>query len=132
MSGGFSRDKGKRGEREVAAMISDLLGMEVKRRVRQHEGDSDLMGIPDWSIEVKNCATLSLPAWWRQTVEQAGDMMPVLFYKIPRKGWRCMWPISCLLVYQEHAFWKDMTYAVDTTPETWATVVRELIEMSEA
>ena len=51
--GRAQREKGKRGEREVAALIRDLLGYEVRRRVRQHDGDSDLVGVPGWSIEVK-------------------------------------------------------------------------------
>lgn len=36
----MSREKGKRGEREVAALISDLLGVNASRRVRQHEEDA--------------------------------------------------------------------------------------------
>ncbi len=47
------REKGKRGEREVAGIIKTLLGVDVRRRVRQHEGDSDLEGIDGWVIEVK-------------------------------------------------------------------------------
>jgi len=37
----FSRNKGKRGEREVAGLIRELLGVDASRRVRQHDGDSD-------------------------------------------------------------------------------------------
>ena len=121
-----SRNKGKRGEREVAALIHDLLGIDARRRVRQHDGDSDIEGVDGWSIEVKNCATLNVAAWWRQAVEQATDGVPVLLYKVPRKGWRALWPLSCLLTMQQADFWRDIAYAADTTPEAWAAVVRNL------
>lgn len=48
-----SRTKGQTGEREIAAIVRDLTGWDVRRRVRQHEGDGDLEGIPGWSVEVK-------------------------------------------------------------------------------
>ncbi len=71
----FQRNKGARGEREVAAIISDLLGYKVSRRCRQHDGDSDLEGVPGWSLEVKNQAHVSralLKAWWQQAVDHTG------------------------------------------------------------
>ncbi len=125
--GAFSRSKGQRGEREVAAIISDLLGLEVKRRVRQHDGDSDLVGVDKWSIEVKNCATLQLNEWWRQTVEQAGNNLPVLFYKVPRKGWRCKWPAAAHLAMQEAHYWTDIEWTLDGDPQVWAAFAREML-----
>lgn len=128
MGGKFSRDKGQRAEREVAAIINDLTGWNVRRRVRQHAGDSDLEGVDGWSIEIKSHATLSVPAWWRQAVEQAGDNhLPVLFYKIPRKGWRALWPLSSVVNHDEQA-WNDLEYTCDTTIEAWATVARDMVE----
>ena len=121
----FSRNKGKRGERAVAGLIRDLLGFDAQRRVRQHDGDSDILGVPNWSIEVKDCATLELPAWWRQTVAQAGNDCPALFYKVPRKGWRVRWPLSVLLTQQRAEMWEGIEWTADTTPEAWAAVVRE-------
>lgn len=123
----FSRDKGKRGELDVARAISELTGWEVKRRVRQHDGDSDLEGVPGWTVEVKNCATLSIPAWWRQAVAQAGEAsLPVLFYKIPRKGWRALWPMSAMLA-QDEALWTDLAFTCDTTIDAWAALAREIV-----
>lgn len=122
----FSRNKGARAEREVAALIRDLLGYDAQRRVRQHDGDSDILGVPKWCIEVKDCATLALPAWWRQTVEQAGDELPVLFYKVPRKGWRVRWPLSVVLTDQSADMWTDLEWTAETTPDAWAAVVREV------
>ena len=57
--GGLSRSKGQRGEREVAALLSELTGHDVRRRVRNHAGDSDLQGLPGWEIEVKFYAAVT-------------------------------------------------------------------------
>ena len=46
----MSRNKGLSGEREVAGLLRDLLGYDVRRRVRQHGGDADLEGVPLWSL----------------------------------------------------------------------------------
>ena len=83
----FSRDKGKRGELAVSAIISDLTGWSVKRRVRQHDGDSDWKACQAGTVEVKNCATITLPAWWRQAVAQAGTTAsPCCFTKCHAKA----------------------------------------------
>ena len=47
--GAMQRTKGQTGEREAAALIRDLTGWDVRRRVRQHDGDSDLEGVPGLS-----------------------------------------------------------------------------------
>lgn len=65
----MSRNKGKAGEREIAALLAELTGCDVNRRVPQHGGDSDLEGLPGWCIEVKRHAKASRAAvagWWRQ------------------------------------------------------------------
>ena len=92
-----SRTKGKTGERELAALLSELTGHDVRRRVRQHEADSDLEGVPGWSIEAKRykAAPPALVAqWWGQAVEQSRrtNALPVLFYRADRADWRVVWP----------------------------------------
>lgn len=94
---GLSRNKGKAGERELARLLADLTGHDVRRRVRQHDGDDDLEGLPGWSIEAKRykAAPPALVAqWWAQAVTQAdrAGTWPVLFYRPDRQGWRCVWP----------------------------------------
>lgn len=125
----FSRDKGKRGEREVAALIKDLTGWDVKRKVRNLAGESDLEGVPGWSVEVKNHAKLDVAAWWRQAVAQAmfTKDKPVLFYKVPRKGWRALWPLAVALELQpgEMDYWLGHELTADTTITGWAAVARE-------
>lgn len=92
-----SRTKGQAGERELAALLSELTGLDVRRRVRQHDGDNDLEGIPGWSIECKRHAAApaaSVAAWWAQAVAQAAaaGALPVLFYRADRADWRAVWP----------------------------------------
>jgi Holliday junction resolvase len=93
----MQRNKGHAGERELAALLHELTGRNVRRRVRQHDGDDDLEGLPGWSIECKRhrcAAPADVVGWWRQTVNQAdrGKAWPVLFYRLDRQGWRCVWP----------------------------------------
>lgn len=128
LSGAGRRAKGKRGELAVAGILRDLLGWDVRRRVRQHDGDSDLTTDEyGWSAECKNCATLELPAWWRQTVAQStGDLLPVLFYK-QRGHWRARFPLAVLLQVQRSAMWTDFEWTADTTIEAWAAVARETV-----
>ncbi len=131
--GKASREKGKRGEREVAAIIRDLLGFDASRRVRQHEGDSDILGVPGWVIEVKRrrqAARGDIRQWWHQAEAQArkaGEgLLPVLFYRLDRHDWRVLWPLEAALGAKHQWGWE---YVVDSTPEAWAAVARETMAM---
>ena len=91
----MQRNKGKAGEREAAELVRELTGWDVRRRVRQHGGDSDLEGVPGWSVEVKRHRTATraeLAQWWRQAVSQSGDARPLLLYRADRAEWRAVWP----------------------------------------
>jgi Holliday junction resolvase len=93
----MQRDKGKVGERELAALLTELTGHDVRRRVRQHEGDSDLEGLPGWSVECKryrSAAPADVSRWWAQAAAQASreGTWPVLFYRLDKHRWRCVWP----------------------------------------
>jgi hypothetical protein len=106
------RRKGQVGEREVAKEIHDLLGFDVRRRVRQHDGDSDLVGVPGWSIEIKNHRTVTrglLKLWWQQTFLQAGPLLPVLIYKRGPGWWRAMYysPRVFATIEAELPVWAD-------------------------
>jgi len=98
MSGLRSRTKGQSGERELAALLSELTGRRVTRRVRQHAGDSDLVGLPGWCVESKRArsAPLTLIAreWWPQAVAQANAQgtIPLLCFRADRQPWRAVWP----------------------------------------
>lgn len=123
---GMQRNKGKAGEREIAGLLRDLTGWDVQRRVRQHDGDSDLLGVPGWAVEVKRCAKPAMAAWWKQTVEQAGGALPVLFYRLDRQQWRAVWPLAPLLHQQRGDYWTGLEWTANTTVEAWAAAAREL------
>lgn len=92
----MSRNKGQASEREVASLVCDLNGWDVRRRVRQREGDSDLDGVPGWCIEVKRhsgAGRANLARWWAQAAVQAASASkpPLLFIQGPtRQVARCL------------------------------------------
>ena len=81
----MQRNKGKTGEREVAAILRDHLGVEVHRNWmgQSAQGGSDLAGLDDWSVEVKLCDRLDMSACWRQAQGQAATegKRPVLIWR---------------------------------------------------
>jgi hypothetical protein len=124
----MSRNKGKAGEREVAGLLRDLLGHDVQRSVQQHEGDSDLIGIPGWSLEVKRhkaAGRADIAEWWRQTVEQAAGLLPCLVYRLDRDSWRAVWPLAIHLRVQRADYWRDYVMTAEASLEAWAAVARE-------
>ncbi len=128
-----SRTKGKGGEREISALLRDLTGHEVRRRVRQREGDSDLEGIPGWCIEVKRHAKATradVSRWWSQAAAQAArdGGQPVLFYRQDRDEWRAVWRLAVTL--RGPFYWDAYAWTCEGTPDAWATVFRETMEVS--
>ena len=86
----MSRDKGKRGEREVATIIRSH-GFEAQRG-QQHCGGSDspdvIHNIPDVYIEVKYREQLNVyEALEKVTKEAPIDSRPVVFHRRKRTGW---------------------------------------------
>lgn len=102
--GRMQKQKGKRGEQEAAALLQgvitptyralDLAPPVVKRNYDQSaEGGCDLRSVPFYAVEVKRVSKrLCLPAWWRQTVEQAEDIKrePCLMYRRNYDEWRVL------------------------------------------
>jgi hypothetical protein len=128
----MSRTKGNTGEREIAARVRELTGWDVRRRVRQHDGDSDLEGVPGWSVEVKrhaHAARGDIARWWAQAVAQAErtSSVPVLFFRQDRDQWRAVWPLAVHLVQQRAAMWRDYAWTVEGAVEAWATAAREVV-----
>lgn len=93
-----SRQKGKRSELEVAAILRDL-GFEDSRRSVQHSGRPaaagaagapDVLGIDGVHIEVKNRARYGradLQAWLERNTEDAGSNVPIVIHKSNRVPW---------------------------------------------
>ncbi|OFQ52039.1 hypothetical protein HMPREF2939_08665 [Achromobacter xylosoxidans] len=82
----MSRNKGAAYERRISNMLTEATGTRWRRRVRNHEGDSDVVAddpaFERISVECKHANTLCLPAWWRQAQAQAGETrIPMLVYK---------------------------------------------------
>ncbi len=81
--GAMSREKGARGEREVAGMFRDA-GFAVVRTPNSGglHVPGDLVGLDGISVEVKRSERWDVPGWLRQTHEQAGDgELPVLIFR---------------------------------------------------
>lgn len=99
MGGLMSRNKGKRAEREVIALIQPVVTdayEQARKRVpvlqrntiQSDLGGHDISGLEWLSLEVKHHAKSAIPGWWRQCTEQAATMgvhrslTPVLFYRM--------------------------------------------------
>lgn len=127
----MQRNKGKTGEREAADLVRQFTGWDVRRRVRQHDGDSDLEGVPGWTVEVKRHRTAlagEVAQWWSQAVAQAAragpQHMPVLLYRADRADWRAVWPLWVVLALQELDQWAGIEWTANTTVQAWAAVVK--------
>jgi Holliday junction resolvase len=80
--------KGSGGERELAKILGDRLGVSLCRNLEQTRGGgSDLLGHPALSIEVKRREVLDFPRSWAQTLKNAGGKVPVLAWRANRQPW---------------------------------------------
>ena len=93
-----SRDKGQRGEREFASIMTEWLGGVIRRRLGQERDEGhDLVGLEPFAVEVKRCETLKIPEWWRQAKKSAhaAQLRPALAYRQNGKDWKVMVELSC-------------------------------------
>lgn len=105
----MSREKGKRGEREVAAILRRN-GYEGRRGVQYHGGtDSpDVVGLPGIHIEVKRVERLDLYGALSQAKGDAGNHMPVVFHRKNNCEWVVIQPIDdWLTIYREWEAGRD-------------------------
>jgi hypothetical protein len=130
MSGAKSRNKGKRGELEIVHLLRDNLGIDCNRNYKQvaqaQHGDIEQLVGP-FLIEIKNCADLEIPAWWRQAVAAAmqRSALPCVAYKV--KGardpfrWRFIVPLP-----QSSGEWSfDLQYTQTVYQDGFFLIVRE-------
>lgn len=86
-----SRDKGKRGEREVAKLLRDA-GYTEARRGQQYngsDGSADVVGLPGAHIEVKWAENLNLDKAMEQSINDANENeIPLVVHKKNRKPWK--------------------------------------------
>lgn len=86
-----SREKGKRGERELAHKLQEL-GFNNVYRSQQYCGSatsSDLLGLQGIHIECKRTESLSLYPALEQATKDSGNSgdFPVVFHRRNGKGW---------------------------------------------
>ncbi len=89
-----SRDKGSRGEREVAAIFRDA-GFDADR-VPNSGGlriKGDLYGNLPAHIEVKRCERLKLPEWLRQAEDECDGRVPVVAFRQNGGKWFACLPL---------------------------------------
>jgi Holliday junction resolvase len=128
--GRSNRNRGAAAERELARWIRDELGIDVARNLKQMQQaqEGDLTPVGPFLIECKYHARLNVKDWWRQAVEQAkkAGAIPVVAYKVARKGWRFVLPVS-----RPEGQWYNMAwlyeyeYTIDVGPACFAMIVRE-------
>ena len=88
--GKASSRKGAQAERDIAAALSDLLGLPVRRMLGAGRKDDigDLDGIPNWTIQVANRANLGdtlrhKPIGCERQQENAGTLFGATLMKLP-------------------------------------------------
>lgn len=127
-----SRTKGASAERELIKLLVDELGegYELKRNLEQtREGGYDITGLPMWALEVKRYAEATpslIKDWWLQATEQARAVAktPVLAYRLDRRDWRFIVPMSVLT--KKICTTEDYEWTVEMGITAWTSLVREI------
>lgn len=93
--GKTSREKGKRGEREVASLLRTH-GYDTRRGVQYKGGtDSpDVVGLPHIHIEVKRTERLDLYGALSQSKGDAGADLPVVIHRKNDCEWVVIQPLN--------------------------------------
>jgi hypothetical protein len=130
------RTKGNAGEREVARILRDWLGLDIHRnwQAQSAEGGADLAGIPGWAVEIKRAKVARIEDWWQQTIRQAhaGERKPALIYRLdgfgrgmdPEDKWQVI-VRACQVLRYSVAFYDRVQMPL----RTWMQIVRD--ELSE-
>ena len=95
MGGKRSREKGKRGEREIASILREY-GYDARRGVQYKGGQDspDVIGLPGTHIEVKRTERLNLYDALSQSKADAGDDMPIVLHRKNNAEWVVIQPLS--------------------------------------
>ena len=94
-----SRDKGKRGEREIAQRYAEL-GFDSKRTAQlqaggDHHGVADVSGVPGIHIEVKRVESLNIWKALEQSERDAADgNIPTVHFRRNRTDWYVALPFA--------------------------------------
>lgn len=140
-----SRAKGSGGEREVAAILHDQIGLVFKRDLEQYRSADrgDLLCVDmDFPlvIEVKRYAKggeTPRGAWWDQCCKAAtaAHKWPLLVWRYDRMDWRWRLPAALLTRLGHPINFRgvpdetelDWSYAVEMDTRTAMTLIREVL-----
>lgn len=107
VTGKMSRNKGAQAERELAAYLSDALGIEIKRKLDQAREGGDDLQVGQFRIEVKRRETLAIPQWVRQIEEctEEGEV-PVVAFRQNKQPWRIVIRLDDYVDYMKFSLQK--------------------------
>jgi len=104
MTGRMARNKGARGENELAKLLSDELGFVVKRKLGQARDGADDITVGPYRIECKRQETLSIMKWCRQVeaCTKPGEI-PAVIFRQNGEQWRVVLRLEHFLpLLREH------------------------------
>ena len=96
-----SNAKGKRGERELSAVLRSM-GFTEARRGQQFcgaNGDADCVGILGVHIECKRVESLNLNAAMEQAESDSQGDVPAVFHRRDRKPWLVTMRLEDMLLF---------------------------------
>jgi hypothetical protein len=140
-----SRNKGKSGEYEVIAILTENLSggadkLEFKRDIEQYrQGDLGDVLCSDpafpFVVEVKRYrqGVNAQPAWWDQvcTAAEACHKLPLLVYRYDRMPWRWRFPVAAIVGMADYVPAGDISeqydwrYAMECDTDTAMMIIRE-------
>lgn len=96
--GKSQRDKGKRGERELAALFREY-GFDARRTSQYcgQGGAADVTGLPGFHVECKRCERLCLPEWIKQAERDSQGQPIVVCHRRNGEEWFATLPLRELL-----------------------------------
>ncbi len=84
-----SRDKGGRGERELAAKLSEIFSLKCRRgqQFRGGPDSPDVVGVPGLHFECKRTERFNLYAAVDQAAADCGENIPVVAHRRNKREW---------------------------------------------
>ena len=94
--GKSEREKGKRGEQEIAALLRSF-GFDARRTAQycgKNSDAADVIGIPGLHIEVKRQEKTRIQEWMRQAERDCGEKVPCVIHRRSREPWYVTLPLD--------------------------------------